>query len=141
MSALVLGLLVSEAEQGDVVVASKVPDVGDELTGEVAQERGRSDGIAAVLGEKAHQAGAMLEGGYVAVEIEPVQGLELESDVAFEKIADVRWSIHATRVGQRCQWAIPSMRQAAYSSSASKRPLRSQRRIIPQPTPASSHTP
>src|SRR5439155_20254491 len=49
------------------------------------------------------------------------------------KIADVRWSIHATRVGQRWQWAIPSMRQGAYSSSASKRPLRSQRRIIPEP--------
>jgi hypothetical protein len=75
----------------------------------------------------------MLEWGYVAVEIEPVQGLELESDVAFEKIADVRWSIHATRMGLRWQWAILSMRQGAYSSSASKRPLRSQRRIIPEP--------
>src|SRR4030095_2028968 len=96
--------------------------------------RGRSDGITAVLGEKAHQASAMLEVGYVAVEIEPVQGLELESDVALEKIADVRWSIHATRVGQRWQCAISSMRQVTYSSSASKRPLRSQRRIIPEPS-------
>ena len=89
------------------MVSSKVPDLGDELAGELAQERGRSDGIAAVLGEKAHQAGAVLEVGYVAVEIEPVQGLELESDVALEKIADVRWSIHATRVGKIWQWAIP----------------------------------
>src|SRR5258708_834960 len=78
--------------------------------------------------------GAMLEWGYIAVEIEPVQGLELESDVALEKIADVRWSIHATRVGQRWQCAIPSRPQGADSSSASKRPLRSQRRIIPEPS-------
>ena len=107
MSALVFGLLGSEGEQGDVVISSKVPDLGDELAGELAQERGRSDGIAAVLGEKVHQASAVLEVGYVAVEIEPVQGLELESDVALEKIADVRWSIHATRVRKRWQWAIP----------------------------------
>ena len=47
-----------------------------------------------MLGEKAQQAGAVLEVGYVTVEMEPIQGLELESDVALE-IADVRWSIHA----------------------------------------------
>ena len=122
-----------ESEQRDGSSLGEVCGLGHELTGDVTQQSGRSDRMAAVPREELDQAGTVLQFGQVAVEIEPVEGLELKGDVALEKIADIRWRIHATRVARSWQRAIPSKRQGAYSSSASNRPLRSKRCIRPDP--------
>jgi len=49
-----------------------------------------------VLGEKLNQAGSVLKFGDIAVEIEPVEGFELERNVAIEQVTDIERLFHGS---------------------------------------------
>ena len=83
-----------ERKQRDAFTLGEGFDLGDELAGDLSEQSGRGDGIAAMLREKTHQAGAVLQMWHVAVEVEAVNGFELEGDMALEQIMHIdrsRW--------------------------------------------------
>src|SRR5437867_2156987 len=112
MSPLVLGLFALEVKQRNILALSKGLDLGDELAGDMAEQCGRSDRIAPVHRQKAHEAGTMLQVWDIAVEVESVDGLQLQGDMVVEKITDVQWCSHAHRlplVGLRSKTSLDNI--------------------------------
>ncbi len=70
---LVFAFLAPESKERDILALSEGFDLRDELTGNLAQQSGRGDGMPAMYREKTDQPGTMLELGYIAVEVEPVE--------------------------------------------------------------------
>ena len=87
---LVLPLSRLELHDGDALALGVFAYRADEPLGHLAQQRGRRDRVAAVLGEKPGELPGTLESRYVPPEVDAVDALDLERDVLLEHRFHVR---------------------------------------------------
>src|SRR5260370_3177954 len=95
---LILGLPALKVKQRNALLLGKGFDLGDKLARDLPQQGGRGNGVAAMHREETDQPGTVLQLGHVAVEVQAIDGFELERDMAFEQVTHIQRRTHAHKL-------------------------------------------
>ncbi len=85
-------------KQRNALLLGKGFDLGDKLARDLPQQGGRGNGVAAMHREETDQPGTVLQLGHVAVEVQAIDGFELERDMAFEQVTHIQRRTHAHKL-------------------------------------------
>ena len=88
---VLLALSSLERDQRDLVLLGKAFGGGYEALGHGAHEGRGRNGLSPVAAKKLHHPTFLLQGGYIDIQIHPVNGLELEGNVVVENLGDAVW--------------------------------------------------
>jgi hypothetical protein len=114
-----VGLL--QAQNRNVMVGSKGLDLAAEPVADLLEQGRRGDREPKVLGEEGGHLAAHLQVRHVGVQIEPINAVERQADVAVEDVVDVGHGRHHTSVPARGT-ALPARQPRPASSGAGRRP-------------------